>query len=81
MPEGQELCDIVATVGQDKQNVVYCSSRRSVLVQAVKYAKNIPLKDDESLKSLAAEIRKEVHDDCYSADLIVRGVGIVSEER
>lgn len=53
----------------------------SLLVQAVKYAKNIPLKDDESLKSLAAEIRKEVHDDCYSADLIVRGVGIVSEER
>ena len=74
LPEGQKLCDIVATVGQDKQNVVYCSSRRSVLVQAVKYAKNIPTKDDESLKSLAAEIRKEVHDDCYLADLIVRGV-------
>lgn len=74
LPEGQELCDIVATVGQDKQNVVYCSSRRSVLVQAVKYARNIPPKGDDSLKSLAAEIRKEVHDECYLADLIVRGV-------
>ena len=74
LPEGQESSDIVATVGEGKQNVVYCSSRRSVLEQAVKYAKNISPKDDESLKSLAAEIRKEVHDDCYLADLIVKGV-------
>lgn len=74
IPEGQELCDIVATVGQDKQNVVYCSSRRSVLEQAVKYARNIHLKNDESLNALATEIRQEVHDDCYLADLIVRGV-------
>lgn len=74
MPEGQELCDIVATIGQDKQNVVYCSSRRSVLEQAVKYAKNIKPKNDEKLNALAAEIRKEVHDECYLADLIVRGV-------
>ncbi len=74
LPEGQELCDIVATVGQDKQNVVYCSSRRSVLEQAVKYASNIAPKTDEGLIALAAEIRKEVHDDCYLADLIVRGV-------
>jgi hypothetical protein len=48
IPEGQELCDIVATVGQDKQNVVYCSSRRSVLEQAVKYAKGIHPKDDDA---------------------------------
>lgn len=74
IPEGQELCDIVATVGQDKQNVVYCSSRRSVLEQAVKYARNIHPKNDESLNALATEIRQEVHDDCYLADLIVRGV-------
>lgn len=74
LPEGQELCDIVLTVGQNKQNVVYCSSRKSVLEQAVKYAKNIQPKDDESLKILAAEIRREVHDDCYLADLILKGV-------
>lgn len=74
IPEGQELCDIVATVGQDKQNVVYCSSRRSVLEQAVRYAKNLHPKNDETLKTLASEIRQEVHDDCYLADLIIRGV-------
>lgn len=74
IPEGQELCDIVATVGQDKQNVVYCSSRKSVLDQAVKYAKKLKPKDNEILKALAADIRQEVHDDCYLADLIIKGV-------
>lgn len=54
--------------------MVYCSSRRSVLEQAVKYARNIHPKNDESLNALATEIRQEVHDDCYLADLIVRGV-------
>lgn len=74
IPEGQQLCDIVATVGQDKQNVVYCSSRRSVLEQAVKYAKELEPKDDEALRALATEIQHEVHDECYLADLIVKGV-------
>lgn len=74
IPEGQELCDIVATVGQDKQNVVYCSSRRSVLEQAVKYAEKLEPKDDEALRALATEIQHEVHDECYLADLIVKGV-------
>ena len=74
IPEGQELCDIVSTVGKDKQNVVYCSSRRSVLEAAVKYARSIRPKQNDALKTLATEIRQEVHDDCYLADLIVRGV-------
>ncbi len=49
LPEGHELWNIVATVGQDKQNVVYCSSRRSVLEQAVKYARNFAPKNNRRL--------------------------------
>lgn len=74
IPEGSTLSDIVKTVGKEDQSLVYCSSRRSVLVNAVKYARNIQPKNDETLNALAAEIKKEVHDDCYLADLIVRGV-------
>lgn len=74
IPEGSTLSDIVKTVGKGDQSLVYCSSRRSVLVNAVKYASNIQPKNDEKLNALAAEIKKEVHDDCYLADLIVRGV-------
>ncbi len=74
IPEGRKLSDIVRIVGKDGQNLVYCSSRRSVLENAVRYAQNIHPKNDPKLQTLAAEIRKEVHNDCYLADLILRGV-------
>lgn len=74
IPEGSQLSDIVKIVGKDGQSLVYCSSRKSVLENAVRYAKNFKPKNDANLNALAAEIRSEVHDDCYLADLIVRGV-------
>ena len=74
IPEGSKLSDIVRMVGKDGQSLVYCSSRRSVLENAVRYASNFEPKNDEKLNALAAEIKSEVHDDCYLADLIVRGV-------
>ena len=74
IPEGQQLCDIVSSIGRDKQNVVYCSSRRSVIEQSVLYAKNFPILNNNELNALAKEIRKEVHNDCFLADLIERGV-------
>ena len=74
IPEGSKLSDIVRMVGKDGQSLVYCSSRRSVLENAVRYASNFEPKNDEKLNALAAEIKSEVHDDCYLADFIVRGV-------
>ncbi len=74
IPEGSKLSDIVGTVGKGGQNLVYCSSRRSVLENAVRYASTIQPKNDEKLNALASEIKSEVHNDCYLADLIVRGV-------
>lgn len=72
--EGTKLSEIVRIIGKGGQNLVYCSSRRSVLENAVRYARHITPKDDKKLLALALEIRKEVHNDCYLADLIVRGV-------
>lgn len=74
IPEGSKLSDIVKLVGKGGQSLVYCSSRRSVLENAVRYASNFEPKNDDRLTALAAEIKSEVHDDCYLADLIVRGV-------
>ena len=74
IPERSKLSDIVRIVGKDGQSLVYCSSRRSVLENAVRYASNFEPKNDDKLNALAAEIKSEVHDDCYLADLIVRGV-------
>lgn len=74
IPEGSQLSDIVRTVGRDKQNVVFCSSRRAVLESAVRYAQHFRPKNNDKLKSLASEIRAEVHKNCFLADLIERGV-------
>ena len=68
------LNGIVKTIGKEGQNLVYCSSRRSVLENAVKYAKSLEPKEDAKLNALAAEIKREVHDECFLADLIVKGV-------
>lgn len=74
IPESSQLSDIVKTVGRNNQNVVFCSSRRAVLENAVRYAQNFRPKNNDKLKSLASEIRAEVHKNCFLADLIERGV-------
>lgn len=74
VPEGQELCDIVKSVGKDKQNVVYCSSRRNIIEQSYSYSKNYHPLDNDELNALADEIRKEVHNECYLAELIEKGI-------
>ena len=74
LPEGCNLSDVVKIVGKEEQSLVYCSSRRSVLANAVRYARGLDPINNEKLNALAAEIKSEVHDACYLADLIVRGV-------
>ncbi len=74
IPEEYTLADMVDLIGHDSQNIIYCNSRKSVLDNAIEYARHIAPKNDETLNSLAAEIKREVHNDCYLADLIVRGI-------
>lgn len=74
IPATDGLPEIVKTVGASKQNLVYCSSRRTVVDYAVEYAKDITPIDDDRLRTLAQDIRDEVHKECFLADLVLRGV-------
>jgi len=74
IPCNYTLSDIITCVGQIKQNIIYCSSRQKVITYAVAYAKSLNPSDDAKLQTLAKEIRQEVHNDCYLADLITKGV-------
>jgi len=74
IPQQDELSEIVKRVGSTQQNIIYCNSRQKVVDYAVMYAKDLPIKDDEKLVALAKDIRNEVHNDCYLADLVQRGV-------
>lgn len=74
LPSQIKLCDIVSVVGKEKQNVIYCSSKQKVMDFAMDYAKDILPLNDEKLISLANDVKNEVHDECYLADLILKGV-------
>ncbi len=74
IPQQDDLSEIVKRVGSTKQNIIYCSAKQKVVDYAVQYAESIPNKDDEKLVALAKDIRNEVHNDCYLADLILKGV-------
>ncbi len=68
------LIGLIENIGFGKQNLVYCSSKRKVLDLAVKYGKTKSIIENEKLEALAKDVRKEVHNNCYLADLILRGV-------
>lgn len=69
-----KLGSIISLLGKNKQNVVYCNSRSKVVDFAVEYAETLKPINDKRLISLANDIRNEVHNDCYLADLITKGV-------
>jgi len=66
--------DIIGKIGQNKQNLIYCSSRQKAMDYAIRYAKNITSLNNPKLNKLADEIRKEVHSECYLGNLIERGI-------
>lgn len=68
------IIGLIDRVGEKKQNLVYCSSKKKVLDLAVEYGISKPIIHNEKLESLAKDVRQEVHDNCYLADLILRGV-------
>ena len=74
LPLQVELSEIVKRVGSTQQNIIYCNSKQKVVDYAVQYANNLPVKEDEKLVALAKDIRNEVHNDCYLADMILKGV-------
>lgn len=74
IPQQVELSEIVKRVGSTQQNIIYCNSKQKVVDYAVQYARDLPIKEDEKLVALAKDIRNEVHNDCYLADMILKGV-------
>lgn len=70
----KDLSDVVRRVGSASQNIVYCSSKNSTLHYAIRYAKDLKELDNEKLISLSRDIRQEVHNNCYLADLVLKGV-------
>lgn len=68
------LFDMLDLFGENKQNLIYCSSKNSAIDKARNYAINLPYLNDSLLDSLATDISNNIHEDYYLADLIKKGI-------
>lgn len=66
--------DTLVRVGENCQNIVYCSSTIQAIDFALEYAKKCIQKSDDALLTLAKDIKAEVHGDYYLAEIITKGV-------
>jgi superfamily II DNA/RNA helicase len=69
-----DFCDVLNYVGNSSQSIVYCSSTAQAVDLALKYANGKILKSDKDLITLSKDIKNEVHDDYYLAELIPKGI-------
>ena len=70
----KELLDFVRELGEGKRNIIYSNNKEKVIEYALAYANGLsPLQDSELLQ-LAEDIRNEVHNYYYLADIITKGV-------
>jgi len=68
------LPDIITRISGESQSIIYCSSRQQVIDYAVEFARNVKTSTNDKLRKLSDEIKREVHDDCFLADLVEKGV-------
>lgn len=70
----KELLDFVQELGEGKRNIVYSNNKEKVVEYALAYADRLSPVQDIELLQLAEDIRNEVHNYYYLADIITKGV-------
>lgn len=68
------LSSMIQHLGNKSQNIVYFNAKDKAVRYAIHYADNLPILGDKTLTTLANEIRLDVHNDYYLADLVEKGV-------
>ena len=66
---------VLSIIGINKQNIVYCNATAKAVEYAREYARPLPVQDNNpELMSLSREIKEQIHQDYYLAELITKGV-------
>jgi hypothetical protein len=68
------FCQLIWRIGNNAQNIIYCSGTDKAVGFAREFAEDKPKSDDKDLLTLAQDIKNEVHGDYYLADVISKGV-------
>lgn len=70
-----DLTALINHVSQKSdQNIIYCSSLRETIDQAITYASNLSPLNDKYLDDLSDDIKSEINKDYFLVDLIRKGV-------
>lgn len=70
----ENFASLLRTVGEDSQNIVYCSAIGRAVSMARDYAENLEEIDNDELQSISREIQLDVHTEYYLAQIIKKGV-------
>lgn len=74
LKENTTLTQMINNVGKKSQNIVYCSATSKTIEYALAYANTLNVNDNAELLVLSKEIKGQIHNDYYLADLITKGV-------
>jgi replicative superfamily II helicase len=70
------IIKIIDAIGKGHKNIIYCRSKDKAIELALAFAEGKPkIIGDKDLEKLADSIETEIHDDCYLAELIRKGIG------
>jgi superfamily II DNA or RNA helicase len=73
--EAVSLTQLIRSVGKDSQNIIYCSSTNQAVNFALEYSRKLPNVDNcPELAVLSRDIRNEIHNDYYLAEVLTKGI-------
>lgn len=69
------LTKVIKRVGENAQNIVYCSSTSKAIEYALEYSNGLTaISSDRDLLSLANDVKNQIHNDYYLAELLKKGI-------
>jgi len=75
LKENVSLTQMIKAAGKQSQNIVYCSATSKAIEYALDYANSLPVREDKpELRALSKEIKGQIHNDYYLAELLTKGV-------
>ena len=75
LKENVSLTQMIKAAGKQSQNIVYCSATSKAIEYALDYANSLPVREDKpELLALSKEIKGQIHNDYYLAELLTKGV-------
>jgi replicative superfamily II helicase len=67
--------DLIKFIGDDKNNLIYCNSKRKTIEKANLFASKLHgFQSTTNIKNAVSNIREYIHNDYYLADLLLKGV-------